>query len=480
MGLRTVWGSHDFIQKSLVTVSKLRKNITLSSDDAARADLPGDFELYLRRGEWGFEGTTARDPNQRDLWGNLPTNSTVDDVRSCSFVDFYRKYEYRSAGPGKKDTRTIHRIARPTVCAIKPQMPRSWGARGHAKRADYCRVQLQAYMPFKDETVDGILVTATDNYHAFMAIHRGDVEKAYEEFAASPDAPGCCRDDLKPVVFEDEGTPVCDEHGEAHEDFAIFEANSASTLEKTLHIEPVDWWARNNDGRYSKALLTDAARWQGRVKVGAIAPAPVQVDPAQLNDGQAFVYRVVQEHDAAWRRDMTQTPLRALICGTAGSGKTFLIRALKQLLGDACIVCAPTGVAADNIGGRTYHSLVPMPRTDVDRDDIKLDEGPRLTQMKIDLHGVKYLILDEMSMVGRRSLAHIDEMLRQAKGSEEAFGNMNIIFVGKPHHPVTPAVIQNPMSAHAGMNLIKRRRSWTATANQGRRTSVRLGQGQVY
>ena len=156
-------------------------------------------------------------------------------------------------------------------------------------------------------------------------------------------------------------------------------------------------------------MLADAARWQARVKVGAAPPAPVQVDPTQLNDGQAFVYRVVQEHDAAWRRDMTRTPLRALVCGTAGAGKTFLIRALKQLLGDACIVCAPTGVAADNIGGRTYHSLLPMPRVDIDRDDIKLSEGPRLTQMKVDLHGVTYLILDEMSMVGRRSLAHIDE-----------------------------------------------------------------------
>ena len=79
-----------------------------------------------------------------------------------------------------------------------------------------------------------------------------------------------------------------------------------------------------------------------------------------------------------------------------------------------------------------------MPRVDIDRDDIKLSEGPRLTQMKVDLHGVTYLILDEMSMVGRRSLAHIDEMLRQAKGSDEKFGNMNIILVGKATLPLAP------------------------------------------
>ena len=105
MGLRTVWGSHDFNQKSLVMVSRLRNNITPISDEAARADVPSDFELYLRRGEWTFEGANVRAPNQPDPWGNMPSNSLANDIASCSFVDFYRKYEYRSAGPGKKDKR---------------------------------------------------------------------------------------------------------------------------------------------------------------------------------------------------------------------------------------------------------------------------------------------------------------------------------------------------------------------------------------
>ena len=78
-----------------------------------------------------------------------------------------------------------------------------------------------------------------------------------------------------------------------------------------------------------------------------------------------------------------------------------------------------------------------MPRVDVDRDDIKLSEGPRLAQMQLDLRGIEYLIIDEMSMVGRRSLAHIDEMLRQATGFSfeknptAHFGNLNIILVGR-------------------------------------------------
>ena len=460
MGLHTVWGSHDFNTKSLVTISKLRNNINQQGDDADRADLPSDFELYLNRGSSAFAGTRGADAGQRDLAGNLI--SIAKDVLACSFVDFYRKYQFASAGPGRKGQRTIKHIERPTVCVVKPQMPFLWGRAGHPKRADYCRVQLQSYMPFRDvASEDGtITITAANQYSAYMAKYEGSFERAYEEFAKSPDAPSCCHDDVKPVVFEHEGTPVGDEHAEAHEGFAVFEPTHSMTLDKMLHIEPVDWWARNTDGRYDDALLADAARWQTRVKMGSAAPAPVQVDITKLNEEQSFVYRVVKEHDDQWRRKLQSKPLRALICGTAGSGKvrisrrsscpwqcclvtpahahcmhnthsqTFLIRALKQLLGDRCVVCAPTGVAADNIGGRTYHSLLPMPRTDPDRDDITLADGARLAQMEIELNGVEYLIIDEMSMVGRRSLAHIDELLRQAKGPKELFGNMNIILVG--------------------------------------------------
>ena len=36
------------------------------------------------------------------------------------------------------------------------------------------------------------------------------------------------------------------------------------------------------------------------------------------------------------------------------------------------------------------------------------------------------VIIDEMSMVGRRALGQIDEMLKQAKGSDDWFGGLSI------------------------------------------------------
>ena len=128
-----------------------------------------------------------------------------------------------------------------------------------------------------------------------------------------------------------------------------------------------------------------------------------------------------------------QKPLHALICGTAGSGKTYLISALKQLLKDRGLVCAPTGVAADNIGGVTYHSKIPMPRDrrKLDVDDARLPvESARLQQLESDFEHVRYLIIDEMSMVGRRSLGQIDHLLRQATGVDTPFGGLSVLLVG--------------------------------------------------
>ena len=80
----------------------------------------------------------------------------------------------------------------------------------------------------------------------------------------------------------------------------------------------------------------------------------------------------------------------AMICGTAGSGKTYLVRALKHVLGDRLVVCAPTGVAADNIGGCTYQSKVPLPRHNIDRPNIRTAQGQaRYKRLVLDWEGVE-------------------------------------------------------------------------------------------
>ena len=87
-------------------------------------------------------------------------------------------------------------------------------------------------------------------------------------------------------------------------------------------------------------------------------------------------------------------------------GSTFLVtsdlqsavQCLKLLLKDRLCVAAPTGVAAFNVDGYTLHSLLSLPV----KGDFKPLEGKRLQTIQQMLAAVDYIIIDEMSMVGRK------------------------------------------------------------------------------
>ena len=89
--------------------------------------------------------------------------------------------------------------------------------------------------------------------------------------------------------------------------------------------------------------------------------------------------------------------LKMIVTGTAGTGKTYLIHCIRLLLGDKVRVAAPTGVAAFNIDGHTLHSLLSLPT----KGEYKDLERERLHHMQQTLAEMCYLIINEMSTVGR-------------------------------------------------------------------------------
>ena len=99
-----------------------------------------------------------------------------------------------------------------------------------------------------------------------------------------------------------------------------------------------------------------------------------------------------------------------IITGTAGTGKSFLIACLKQLLSHKVQVTAPTGVAALIVQGCTLHSLLQLPT----KGEFKELEGDSLHNIQQCLKVVQYIIIDEISMVGRKMFGQIDRRLRQA------------------------------------------------------------------
>ena len=111
------------------------------------------------------------------------------------------------------------------------------------------------------------------------------------------------------------------------------------------------------------------------------------IDPATLNEKQRLGFDIVTSHAQSVE---TSEPVCMIVCGTAGTGKTFLINALKEVLGVKCLVTATTGIAAFSINGQMLHSAAQLPIY-YHREL----QGESLQCLQLKLEGKAYLIVDE-------------------------------------------------------------------------------------
>ena len=123
-----------------------------------------------------------------------------------------------------------------------------------------------------------------------------------------------------------------------------------------------------------------------------------------------------------------------IIQGAAGTGKSFLIKQMVNTVTDvhgssAILLMAPTGVAANNIGGQTIHSALRITQSYGALSEL-VGESERNFQDF--MSSVKVIIIDEMSMIGTRLLSAIDCRLRQAYPSlqDTEFGGIILYLLG--------------------------------------------------
>ena len=171
--------------------------------------------------------------------------------------------------------------------------------------------------------------------------------------------------------------------------------------------------------------LEEMPHFVTRAKANAqLQVAASTADPERLQGKQRLIYDVVSSHVPAEDPE----PLRMIVSGTAGTGKSFLIHCLKTLFSDRLRVMAPTGVAAFNVGGFTMHSLLHLPT----RGEFKALEGEQLQQLQQSFSGVDYLFIDEISMLGRKHFGQVDQRLRQAfpHHAGKSLGGCSCLLVG--------------------------------------------------
>ena len=153
-------------------------------------------------------------------------------------------------------------------------------------------------------------------------------------------------------------------------------------------------------------------------------PFDTNVNPQLLQGEQLQVYTLVHHH----LQNVSNTPLHLIVSGTAGTGKSYLIHCLRLLLKDCVYVTVPTGVAAFNIDGHTIHSLLRLPT----KGEFKDLQGEQLQRLQQSFTHIKYLIIDEMSMVGRTTFGQVDKRLCQAypHSSDQPLGGCSCLLFG--------------------------------------------------
>ena len=133
--------------------------------------------------------------------------------------------------------------------------------------------------------------------------------------------------------------------------------------------------------------------------------------------------------------------LHTFVSGVGGTGKSFLIEAMRQKVSEIwkdeanvdtkCVVGAPTGLASYNIGGITVHRMFTLPIEHEGRTAgyWRLSKETQKV-MRTNLKSLKLVIIDEVSMLSNLNLAYIHLRLEELFGGTDWFGSINVMFVG--------------------------------------------------
>lgn len=127
-----------------------------------------------------------------------------------------------------------------------------------------------------------------------------------------------------------------------------------------------------------------------------------------------------------------------VVQGKAGSGKSTVIREIVRLVTEefgqnSIEVAAPTGQAAINVDGKTLHNLFRI--NPIAKDIVPL-AGESQQRFQLDMASVKFIIIDEMSMIGQKMLYYIEHRCKESRQEShgptrhEPFGGLMIYMFG--------------------------------------------------
>ena len=213
----------------------------------------------------------------------------------------------------------------------------------------YCKYQLLRYKPWattetnawgNDQPTDQILI---NHWQEFLQTPCGQTNV--------PD----WFDKLQTVIQsqqEPEHEP-CVEQGNTQEQWMILsDLHTPFDNSEQMPDSTHDW--HQDRARYSEQQIHAMSTWIRTKKDNHVINEQYEVvDINSFSEMQGLAYNIVKLHFDDISSD--KEPLCLIIIGVAGTGKSYLINAISNLLREKCAVTATTGKASYNIRGITIH-----------------------------------------------------------------------------------------------------------------------------
>ncbi len=120
------------------------------------------------------------------------------------------------------------------------------------------------------------------------------------------------------------------------------------------------------------------------------------------------------------------------LTGSAGTGKTYVLNKYIKYLKERRVsvsITASTGIAATHLEGTTIHAWSGIGIKD-SLSSRNLQDLRKKKYLKKNIDKSKVLIIDEISMLHKKQLDMVNEVLKYFKETEEAFGGIQLVLCG--------------------------------------------------
>ena len=313
---------------------------------------------------------------------------------------------------------------------------------------DYCRTMLLLHWPswFDIQEVKGDAESWIDRFKDFFASDhcptfvKAQVAKA-RRFADHPQEPVFEEDEEDDAVEAEEQPDWVDVYAGQNQ---IYEG-----VEKDLDYddggEDYDWSSTRiilPEGKDPTKWLQESIKADEERETESRDLDLPQVCPLSLNENQKAIVGLVL-HTLFNFVENTEYyhPLRLVVSGTAGTGKSYVIKCLQRLVrqvfeaNDAIQVITPTGNAACLVQGSTAHSFLGVRTGGRSCNELTVPTGPLLEKTQKKCENLKVLVGDERSMFGRTTMGWMEQHARYAinKGAnaDELWGGIPVaVFMG--------------------------------------------------